>query len=131
MTTFSRREITRGISCIPFLSSGAAGDDALLMDLCACFEKVAYMHDTSDLSNLEAERVYQSLDKLEGDIVRLQAKTLAGVVAKASVIAWTRVGDLDPGKEVTAERRLSTSMLRDIIRLFAPGRDESPRAEAE
>jgi len=85
------------------------------------------MHDTSNLSNLEAERVYQYLDKLEGDIVRLQAKTLAGVVAKASVIAWTRVGDLDPGKEVTAERRLSTSMLRDVIRLFAPDRDGSPR----
>jgi hypothetical protein len=126
MTIYSRREIARGIASIPFSSSATGGDDAMLLDLCRVFEKVADMHDTCDLSNMEAEKVYQYLDKLERDIGRLQAKTFAGVVAKASVAVWTRVGDLDPENEVTAERRLSISILRDIIRLYSTKREWAP-----
>jgi hypothetical protein len=121
MSTFSRRASTLGLSLIPFFSASATiADDSALLSLCTQFDQIGYMHNTSDLSKIEAEKVYQVLEMLEHQIVQMQAKTIEGVVAKALVAAWTRCGYLEPTDESTAEHRLAISILRDIVRLYAP-----------
>ena len=60
------------------------------------------------------------LDRIEAEIVGLQATGMMGFRVKAQAACWALLGDLDPEGELSTDKRMALSIVRDLIRLYDP-----------
>ena len=46
---------------------------------------------------------------------------MEGLCVKARASCWALLGDLDDASDATTDRRMTLSIVRDLIRLYDPG----------
>ena len=57
---------------------------------------------------------------ITAEILTIQAKTIEGLSVKARAACWALLGDLDPTDNMTLDRSMALSIVRDLIRLHDP-----------
>jgi hypothetical protein len=62
----------------------------------------------------------EELSRLDSEIVATPATTMEGLCVKAQAACWALLGDIDPDAQTTTDQRMALSIVRDLIRLFAP-----------
>ena len=136
-STISRREALSGLAIIPAISTTtisaeANSSDKDLIALGREFDTITTTLDDAlsraPPSNELGQKIYrQQLDDLfhrlgsaKVAIEAAEAKTLEGLQAKARVVCWARLGDLDPFGQTSMDQRMAFSIVRDLIRLYDP-----------
>jgi hypothetical protein len=66
-------------------------------------------------------QVLEQLGWLDAEIVGMEAVTMEGLCVKARAACWALLGDLDPAGQLTTDKRMALSIVRDLIRLYDPG----------
>jgi hypothetical protein len=123
----SRRKVIAGMAATPITTTaGTTTDDAELNALGDQFADIVRALDACAWNDDELE---SRLHKIEAAIVNTQATTTEGMLVKARIACWSRIGDLGPAGS-TVEHRMGLSIVRDLIRLNDPGL-ERPGALAE
>ena len=69
-------------------------------------------------------RLLDELTHLDTEIVATQAVTMEGLCVKARAACWALLGDIDPEGQATTDKRMALSIVRDLIRLFAPNLEQ-------
>jgi hypothetical protein len=121
-TRVSRRAVVAGISVTPVVSAAVAetstlSPDANLVVLGHEFERVVKLLDDTEWAD---EGSLRKLADIEGKLLSTQAKTMEGLGIKARVACWALLGDLDPMNAPTTDKRMTLSIVRDLIRIHYP-----------
>lgn len=106
---------------------GPAAADTELLELGRQFEEIVTQMDMVTDRKLEDAALGGLLAKLElvePAIVAFPATTIDGLRVKARAAAWALLGDLDPTGGSTTDERMSMSIVRDVIRLYDPERED-------
>ena len=123
MKKISRRSALFSAGLLSLLGpTRAEATDFELIGLGRQFDAVAAKLDRAiehglniDWSDLE------DFGRIIDEIVAMPATTIEGLCVKARVGCWGLLGDLDdPGEKATADKRISLSIMRDLIRLRHP-----------
>jgi len=67
------------------------------------------------------EVLLNRLDCLEKEIINTPATTVAGFRSKARAASWAILGEIDPNGEATLDRRITLSIVRDLLRFRETG----------
>ena len=74
-----------------------------------------------------AQDTLNQLSNIEAKIIATPATTVVGLRVKARAAGWALLGDLDAAGELTTDKRMALSIVRDLIHLYDP-RLERPGA---
>jgi hypothetical protein len=66
------------------------------------------------------QEVLDRLDCLDSEIVSTPANTVAGLRVKAQAACWALLGDINPCRELTTDKRMALSIVLDLIRIYDP-----------
>ena len=125
MKSISRRSILySAISAPVFAASGVAEEkmaDAGLISLGRTFDALAAEIDYSiEHPPDPTVDVLEKFSQTISEILAIQAKTIDGFCVKARAACWGSLGDLDPTENMTLDRSMAQSIVRDLIRLYHP-----------
>jgi hypothetical protein len=67
----------------------------------------------------------EKLGRVGAEILTIQAKTIDGLRVKARAACWALLGDLDPIDNMTLDKSMALSIVRDLIRLHDPSLEHS------
>jgi hypothetical protein len=121
----SRRQLVAALT-IPSMAGWesqaieAWSPDAELIKLGRQFDEVTAQIDAaiSDPTTDIADEILDRLGRIEAKILNTQSLTVDGLRVKARATCWALLGDLDPTGEPTPDKRMSLSIVRDLIRLY-------------
>jgi hypothetical protein len=122
-TCLSRRSML-GLAIAPIfvsetVSSGNVGEDDKLMALNGqLLETSAALNSESDHD--EAIRLLDKIESIWAEMAKTPASTLRGLCVKARATSWgdeAEFGLLNPDTETSPNKRLSASLVRDLVRL--------------
>jgi len=120
----SRRALLAGLATVPvaqFSAGAMAIDDAKLTILGGKFDALAAEIDRSiEFGPDVAMDALDQFSHITAEILTIQAKTIEGLSVKARAACWALLGDLDPADDVTLDKSMALSIVRDLIRLHDP-----------
>ena len=86
------------------------------------FDVVAQKLDNAIATGIDFDDgLLEQFDRLDDEIATMQASTMEGLSVKARAACWALLGDLNPTVQSTTDKRMALSIVRDLIRLYAPG----------
>lgn len=98
--------------------------DAELLSLGAKFDDITEELDSAVARGTDiSEKVLGDLGLVEARIIGTSASTVEGLRVKARAACWALLGDLQSGDQSTTDKRMALSIVRDLIRLYDPGRE--------
>jgi hypothetical protein len=104
------------------LPAAASSADAHLLALGRDFDVVAARLDHALAAGIDFDDgLLEQLGRLDAEIATTQAFTMEGLCVKARAACWALLGDLDDPGDATTYRRMALSIVRDLVRLYAPG----------
>jgi hypothetical protein len=122
----SRRSVLNSLAISTMLSATVfpvevSAADTHLIELGYAFDALAEEIDRS----IEHARdinmdVLEKFSQVTAEILTIQAKTIDGLRVKARAACWGSLGDLDPTENMTLDRSMALSIVRDLIRLHDP-----------
>lgn len=120
----SRRTLLAGLATVPvaqFATERMTTDDAKLIALGGKFDILAAEidHSIESGSDITIDALEQ-FSQIGAEILTIQAKTIDGLRVKARAACWALLGDLDPSDNMTLDRSMALSIVRDLIRLHDP-----------
>ncbi len=120
-----RRSILAGLAISPFgkLTPTTRGPDDDLIALGVQFDEAVRVFDKAKFGTGEFEPALDRLEFLITSILNANATTSGGLYAKAKVVCWEELGDLDPGDGYTTVEKFALSIVLDLIRSHAPERE--------
>jgi len=75
-------------------------------------------HQTNNTyDNVDILGLIEKLNPIESAIVRLPAKTIEGLLVKARAANWSREGRINPEKEISTDKKMAWSIVRDLLEL--------------
>jgi hypothetical protein len=83
-------------------------------------EVTRQIDDAIDQRSELTHEVLERLDRLDSEIVATPAHTVAGLRVKARAACWALLGDIDPCRELTTDKRMALSIVLDLIRIYEP-----------
>jgi hypothetical protein len=126
-SVISRRSALSVLAASPLLiavmtSAETSSADSRLLALGRDFDAAAGKLDHAITTGIDFDNgLLEQLDRLDSEIVTTQASTMQGLSVKARAACWALLGDLDDPGDTTTDRRMSLSIVRDLIRLCDPG----------
>jgi hypothetical protein len=125
MKSLSRRSILYSAISVPvFAASGLADEkmaDAGLVSLGRQFDALAAEvdHSIEHAPDINMDTL-EKFSQITAEILTIQAKTIDGLNVKARAACWALLGDLDPTENMTLDRSMALSIVRDLICLHNP-----------
>jgi hypothetical protein len=125
-SAISRRSALSVLATSPLLTAAASvceasSPDCHLLALGREFTAAAAKLDYAIAARIDFDdEVIENLNRLETEIVWTQATTMEGLSMKARAACWALLGDLDEYEEVSTDKRMMLSIVRDLIRLYDP-----------
>lgn len=120
----SRRALLAGLAIVPLSqcsTEAMATDDAKLIILGRKLASVAAEIDHSIERGPDiAVDAFEQFSHITAEILTIQAKTIDGLGVKARAACWALLGDLDPADDLTLDKSMALSIVRDLIRLQNP-----------
>jgi hypothetical protein len=102
-------------------SANADSADAQLIDLGHQFALLASQIDFAIEHKIDPSwDLLTQLGDTQDQILRHEARTTAGLFAKAQTVCWGRLGDLDPLNDMNGSDKMMLSIIRDLVRLHNP-----------
>ena len=123
----SRRAALGSLAASPLLvaampAAAASSTDAHLLALGRDFDSAVAKLDHAIADGADVDwQVLEQLGWLDAEIVGMEAVTMEGLCVKARAACWALLGDLDPAGQLTTDKRMALSIVRDLIRLYDPG----------
>lgn len=126
---FSRRDALGSLMASSLLATAtpavaASTIDAHLLALGRDFDVVVAKLDHAMANGADPHwKLLKQLGRLDAEITATQASTMEGLCVKARAACWALLGDLDPAGQPTTDKRMALSIVRDLVRLYDPGRE--------
>ncbi len=120
-----RRSFLAGLAFSPIskLMPTKRGPDDDLIALGVQFDEAVCVFDKAKFGTGEFEPALDRLEFLMTTILNAKATTSEGLYAKAKVVCWEQLGNLDPDDGYTTVEKFLLSIVLDLIRSHAPERE--------
>ena len=103
----------------------ASEPDNQLLLLGGLFDKLAAQLARAIDCRLEiSDALLDRLNSVESEILTTSATTINGLRVKARAACWALLGDIVPSRGATTDQRMALSMIRDLIHLYDPEREQ-------
>jgi hypothetical protein len=120
----SRRAALGSLAASPLLlvaampAAAASCTDAHLLALGRDFDSAVAKLDHAIADGADVDwQVLEQLGWLDAEIVGMEAVTMEGLCVKARAACWALLGDVDPAGQLTTDKRMVLSIVRDLIRV--------------
>jgi hypothetical protein len=126
LAAVNRRSVLGSLSISTFLAATAlpvkaSPADARIIELGHEFNSLAAQIDHAIETRLDVSMdILEQFSRVGAEILTIQAKTIDGLRVKARAACWALLGDLDPANNMTLDKSMALSIVRDLIRVHDP-----------